>query len=78
MKSTGASKEELFSRISDEAHEFVASLITGWKDNGAIDEVYSQEAALSLISNPENIWLLEQLQAFLLDEANFFLKTLTN
>lgn len=69
-------KVELFSKISEESHEFVASLIVGWTNNGAIDEPYSAEAAISLITNPLNIWILEQLQAFLLEEQNFFLVTL--
>jgi hypothetical protein len=66
-------KEDLFSRISDSATEFVASLIVGWSNNGSIDVPYSPEAAKELLSQPENIWLLEQLQEALLNETNFFL-----
>lgn len=75
IKASGAQeKQELFSKITEEAHEFVASLIVGWLDNGAIDEPYSKEAAVDLISNPANIWILEQIQVYILDETNFFLK----
>lgn len=66
---------EIFSKVSKDAHELMSRLIIGWLDNGAIDNQYSKENALDLISNPQNIWLLEQLQSALIDEANFFLKT---
>lgn len=64
----------LFSKIADESHEFIASLIIGWLDNGAIDTKYSAEEALTLIKNPENFWILEQIYPFLLEESHFFLK----
>jgi hypothetical protein len=63
------------SKVVPEALEFAASLIVGWEDNGIIDEPYSPEAALSLIKNTDNIWLLGQIQNFFLDESNFFGKT---
>jgi len=75
LKSVGADQKDIFSKISDEAHIFVSSLIVGWLNNGAIDEPYSPEAALDLISKPENIWIIEQIQSFLLDESHFFLTT---
>ena len=71
-------KEELFSKITNSATEFVASLIVGWADNGAIDVPFSPEAAKELLAQPENIWMLEQLQEALLNETNFFLATSTN
>ena len=75
LKASGkADKAELFNIISDQAPAFMASLITGWTDNGAIDTPYSPEEAASLISNPENLWILEQIQAFVIQERNFFLK----
>lgn len=75
LKSTGkAEKAELFNIISEQAPSFMASLITGWTNNGAIDTPYSPEEAVSLISNPENLWILEQIQAFVIQERNFFLK----
>lgn len=64
---------DVFSKISEDAHKFLASLIVGWKDNGAIDTPYSYDEALSLIKNPDNIWLVDQLQQFILEEKNFFL-----
>ena len=64
----------LFSRISSQSHELVASLITGWLDNGALDTPYSPEEALSLVSNPENGWILEQIYPFILDQTHFFLR----
>jgi hypothetical protein len=75
IKANGSNeKSDLFSKITEEAHEFVASLIVGWLDNGAIDVPYSKEEAFNLISSPDNIWILEQLQVYILDETNFFLK----
>ena len=71
----GNSTADLFSKVAQEAQELIASLIVGWLDNGAIDNTYSKENALELISNPQNVWLLEQLQAALLEESNFFLMT---
>jgi hypothetical protein len=66
---------DIRSKVLDEAHDFAAALIIGWEDNGIIDEHYSPEAALSLIKNPDNVWLLGQIQNFFLDEANFFVTT---
>lgn len=74
LKDMGGDSKDILSKISNEAHEFVSSLIVGWKDNGALDTKYSKEEALSLVKNPENIWIIEQLQVFILNETNFFLK----
>lgn len=71
FQSTG-NRDELFSRINDQSREFIASLIVGWTDNGALKEPYSDDKAIELVSNPENTWLLEQLQEALIDETNFF------
>lgn len=68
----GLSQGELFSRISDNAKAFVANQIIGWEDNGALKEPYSKEAAEKLINDPENNWLMEQVQEFLINESNFF------
>ena len=74
FRDLGKTGEELFSRIAPDALKFAASLIVGWLDNGAIDEPYSADGALELISNPENMWLLEQIQQEVIDQSNFFLK----
>lgn len=66
---------ELFSRVTDVARDFLAEMIVGWLDNGAIDTSYSPENARDLVNDPNNIWLLEQLQSFVLTESNFFLMT---
>lgn len=68
----GLTQGELFSRISDSAKEFVANQIVGWEDNGALKVPYSPEKASELINDPHNNWLMEQIQAFLVDETNFF------
>lgn len=68
----GLSQGELFSRISDNAKSFVANQIIGWHNNGALKEPYSKEAAEKLINDPENNWLMEQVQEFLINESNFF------
>ena len=74
--STGVMDLDLMDRISDKSREFMASLIIGWLDNGALDAEYTPDEALELVSNAENIWLLEQMQEFVLVESNFFLTTL--
>lgn len=66
-------RESLFSKINDQSREFVAALIVGWTDNGALNEKYSPESALELVSDPDNIWILDQLQAAIITESNFFL-----
>jgi hypothetical protein len=73
---SSAQKEyvDIFSLIEKEGKEFVASMIVGWLDNGAIDTPYSNEAAFEILSNPENLWIVEQIQKFIIDERNFFLK----
>ena len=71
-------RNELFSRISEKSREFVAKLIVGWDENGAINESYSEEAALKLLMDANNTWILEQLQASILDENNFFLMSFNN
>lgn len=68
----GLDKGELFSRISDNAKSFISNQIVGWDDTGALKEPYSKENAEKLINDPKNSWLMEQIQEFLLDEANFF------
>jgi len=68
----GLEQGELFSRISDNAKEFLANQIVGWEDNGALKEKYSPEKALELVSDPHNNWIIEQIQSFLIDETNFF------
>lgn len=72
----GDDRDELFSRISDSARQFVSRLIVGWTDNGALNESYSVEAAEELLMDPSNTWIMEQLQEAILTESNFFLTSL--
>lgn len=65
---------DLWSKTSKDAVEFASSLIVGWEDNGLIDVPYSKEEALNLVSNPDNIDILQQIQEFIMDSTNFFLK----
>jgi hypothetical protein len=71
--SSNDTKEEIFSRVTETAREFVSSLIVGWTNNGALSEEYSAEAALKLISDGDNVWILEQIQEAIINDANFFL-----
>jgi hypothetical protein len=66
-------RESLFSKINDASRDFVAALIVGWTENGALNEPYSPESALELVSDPDNIWILDQLQNAIITESNFFL-----
>lgn len=65
---------DVLSLITQESHKFIASMIIGWLNNGAIDAPYTQEDALELVANPNNYWLLEQIQQYIVDETHFFLK----
>ncbi len=60
-------------QIKKETPELLASMITGWLDNGALTTPYSKEEALELITDPENDWIARQIDAFIKEESNFFL-----
>lgn len=50
----------------------VAACIVGWDKSGFIDEPYSKEAALEIMLDPNNLWLLNQLKEHIAQTANFF------
>ncbi len=61
----------ILSEISS-ADKLLAALIIGWDDTGFIDDPYTPEGALELITAPENLWLKLQLKDFVETQSNFF------
>lgn len=51
-----------------------AIMIDGWKDNGAIDEPYSQQACAELLSDERYDFILNQLDEMLVKAGDFFKK----
>lgn len=52
--------------------EVLASMVVGWEENGFFDVPYSKEAALELVKDENNKWLMDQLAAFNNKASNFF------
>lgn len=64
--------------IEEENTFMLAALVVGWDDTGVIDEPYSPEGALELLTNPENGWIVEQLNVFTMEKEHFFVNGVTS
>lgn len=56
----------------EEMIQLVALTVVGWDDNGSIDEPYSEEGCLHLLSQPENLFIATQLYLHSSNRANFY------
>jgi hypothetical protein len=71
----GIPSSQSLDRLADDKTTMLASYIVGWDDTGLFNLQYSPDEAYNLISNPEMFWLREQIDQFIMDDTNFFLKT---
>jgi hypothetical protein len=54
--------------------ELAAACIVGWTDDQAFDGPYSPARAIELMAMPELSWIREEVEAFVRERSNFFLK----
>lgn len=66
-------KDSALDTINNIKTEMLSKCILGWDDTGFFDTKYSPDEALDLLSQNNNMWLVDQVQKFTLVQANFFL-----
>lgn len=65
---------KLIMSAEDAAAETAAAAITGWSDDEALGGAYTPEYALSLMKRGDMEWLRTQVNKFVSESNNFFLK----
>ena len=72
------SQEEEIGTNSEFGRRTLAGCIVGWEtsefytDDNDNPIEYSQDAAIELVTNNDNLWIINQLRRYVEDSANFF------